>query len=134
LLTTQNLDEADQLASQVVIIEQGRTIATGSPLQLKRRIGGNVIEIHARDRRQLTAIANALGGLEYGVKQIDEATRRVTIGAGADTLRAALHSLDTAQVKVNEIALRQPTLDEVFLALTAQPQIEESTNRDVGAA
>jgi ABC-2 type transport system ATP-binding protein len=136
LLTTQYLDEADQLASQIAIIEHGRTIATGSPAELKRRIGGNVIEVHARDRGQLTTIADALGRLGHGGTHIDEATRRVTIGADAagDGLRAALHSLETAGVEVQDIALRQPTLDEVFLALTGQPPTEEFTDRHVGAA
>jgi ABC-2 type transport system ATP-binding protein len=136
LLTTQYLDEADQLASQIAIIEHGRTIATGSPAELKRRIGGNVIEVHARDRGQLTTIADALGPLGHRRTHIDEATRRVTIGADAagDGLRAALHSLETAGVEVEDIALRQPTLDEVFLALTGQPPTGELTDRHVGAA
>src|SRR6266536_1961356 len=80
LLTTQYLDEADQLASQIVIIDHGRTVAHGTPAELKRRVGGNVIEVHARRRDQLATIAESLGRLDHGGAQIDEATRRVTVG------------------------------------------------------
>jgi ABC-2 type transport system ATP-binding protein len=127
LLTTQYLDEADQLASQIVIIDQGRTIAEGTPAELKRRVGGSVIEVHAR-RDQLAPIAEVLGRLGRGEAEIDEATRRVTVrvDAGRDGLPAALGSLDAAGVEIDDIALRQPTLDEVFLALTGQ---SATTNR-----
>jgi ABC-2 type transport system ATP-binding protein len=123
LLTTQYLDEADQLASQIVIIDHGRTVAAGTPLELKRRVGGNVIEVHVRDHDQLATIAEALGRLDHGRAQIDEATRRVTVGVDfpRDGLRAALHTIEAAGVEIDDIALRQPTLDEVFLALTGQP-------------
>src|SRR6476661_547432 len=66
LLTTQYLDEADHLASQVVIIDHGRAVAAGTPAELKRRIGGNVIEVHARRRDDLAAVATALDGLAGG--------------------------------------------------------------------
>ena len=61
LLTTQYLDEADQLASQIVIVDHGRAVATGTPAELKRRVGGNVIEVHARRRDDLAAVADVLG-------------------------------------------------------------------------
>jgi ABC-2 type transport system ATP-binding protein len=123
LLTTQYLDEADQLASQIVIIDHGRTIAAGTPAELKAQVGVEVIEIHARRHDQLPLIAEALGRLDHGSAQIDEATRRVTVGvtSGGEGLMAAMHSLGGAQVEVDDIALRQPTLDEVFLALTGHP-------------
>jgi ABC-2 type transport system ATP-binding protein len=131
LLTTQYLDEADQLASQIVIIDHGRTIAAGTPAELKRQVGGSVIEVHARRRDQLTPIATVLDGLAHGQAQIDTATNRVTVridttGAG---LSAALRSIETAGVEIDDIALRQPTLDEVFLALTGQPIGSDSTGR-----
>ncbi len=88
LLTTQYLDEADQLAGQIVIIDRGRTIADGTPSELKRRVGGNVVEVHTSRRGELATVAGALARLDGGEPQIDD------------------------------IALRQPTLDEVFLALT----------------
>ena len=83
LLTTQHLDEADHLASQIVIIDHGRAVAAGTPAQLKQRIGGNVIEVHVRDSRDVATIAELFGRLGAGVAQIDEATRRVS---GAEVL------------------------------------------------
>jgi ABC-2 type transport system ATP-binding protein len=119
LLTTQYLDEADQLAGSIAIIDHGRTIAAGTPAELKRRVGGDVVEVHARRREQLPQLAQALARLELGRVRIDEATRRVTVGvAGREGLLTAMRSLESLEVEVDDIALRQPTLDEVFLALT----------------
>jgi ABC-2 type transport system ATP-binding protein len=119
LLTTQYLDEADQLAGQIAIIDHGRTIAAGTPAELKRLVGGDVVEVHARRREKLATVAQALARLDVGSPQIDEATRCVTVGvAGRDGLIAAMRSLESRQIEVDDIALRQPTLDEVFLALT----------------
>ena len=120
LLTTQYLDEADHLASQIVIIDHGRAVAAGTPAQLKQRIGGNVIEVHVRDNRDVPTIAELLGRLGEGVAQIDEATRRVSVrvdstGEGQMT---ALQSLHATGVELDDIAMRQPNLDEVFLTLT----------------
>jgi ABC-2 type transport system ATP-binding protein len=119
LLTTQYLDEADQLAGQVAILDRGRTIAAGTPSELKGRVGGDVVEVHARFRDQLAAVAQALDRLGEGTPQIDEATRRVTVGVrGRNGLLTAARTLELLDVEVDDIALRQPTLDEVFLALT----------------
>ncbi|HZD72005.1 MAG TPA: AAA family ATPase, partial [Actinomycetes bacterium] len=122
LLTTQYLDEADNLASHIVIIDHGRAVAAGTPAELKRRVGGNVIEVHVRHRNHLAEIAKTLARLDHGETQIDEATRRVSVGVepGGDRLMTALRSVEAAGVGVEDIALRQPKLDEVFLALTGQ--------------
>jgi ABC-2 type transport system ATP-binding protein len=124
LLTTQYLDEADQLASQVVIVDHGRAVASGAPDELKRRIGGQVIEVHARRRDDLPAVAAALGRLESGELRIDEATRRVSVGAdlAGTRLVAALQSVQDVGVELEDVAVRQPNLDEVFLALTKGAQ------------
>ena len=131
LLTTQYLDEADQLAGRIVIIDHGRTIAEGTPVELKRRVGGNVIEVHTQRRDQLAAIARALGRLDHGNAHIDETTRRVTVGIddAGDGLRAALGSLDAAGIVIDDIALRQPTLDEVFLALTGRSATDDDKSQ-----
>jgi ABC-2 type transport system ATP-binding protein len=120
LLTTQYLDEADQLADEIAIIDHGRTIATGSPAELKSRVGGDVIEVHGRDCEQLPRIAEALSRLDEASAHIDEPARRVTVGVAARGagLMAAVRALEDAGVGVDDIALRRPTLDEVFLALT----------------
>jgi ABC-2 type transport system ATP-binding protein len=122
LLTTQYLDEADRLASQIVIIDHGRAVAAGTPTELKRRTGGNVVETHVRSRGDLASVAELLGRLDHGGAEIDEATRRVSVRveAGVDDLMSALQSVRAAGIELEDIALRQPNLDEVFLALTAR--------------
>jgi ABC-2 type transport system ATP-binding protein len=122
LLTTQYLDEADHLASQIVIIDHGRAVAAGTPAQLKQRIGGNVVEVHVRDTRDIATIAELLGRLGEGVAQIDEATRRVSVCVEptGDGQMTALQSLHATGIELDDIALRQPNLDEVFLTLTGK--------------
>ena len=122
LLTTQYLDEADQLASQIVIIDHGRAVAAGTPAQLKQRIGGNVIEVHVRDNRDVATIAELLDRLGEGAPQIDEATRRVSVRVDTtgDGQMTALQSLHATGVELDDIAMRQPNLDEVFLTLTGK--------------
>jgi ABC-2 type transport system ATP-binding protein len=120
LLTTQYLDEADHLASQIVIIDRGRAVAAGTPSELKGRIGGNIVEVHVRSAADLSKAAALLAGLAGGAAQVDEATRRVSVrvDAGGDGLMRALTSVHEAGVELDDIAMRQPNLDEVFLALT----------------
>jgi ABC-2 type transport system ATP-binding protein len=122
LLTTQYLDEADHLAGRVVIIDHGRAVASGTPNELKRRVGRNVVEVHIRDREELPTVADALSRLGEGEAEIDESTRRigVRVGAGTDPLREVLGALDAVGVTPDDVALRPPTLDEVFLALTGR--------------
>ena len=120
LLTTQYLDEADNLASQIVIIDHGRAVAAGTPGELKRRIGGNVIEVSVPRAQDLALVADALARTAPATAQVDEATRRVriSVNSGVDALAGALQSVQAAGVEVDDIALRHPTLDEVFLSLT----------------
>jgi len=120
LLTTQYLDEADRLASRIVIIDHGRVVAAGTPKELKQRIGRNVVEVHVRRREDLTRVATALRALEGAEPQVEEATWRVSVavGSGTDRLREALGTLDAAGAQVDDVSLRLPTLDEVFLSLT----------------
>jgi len=123
LLTTQYLDEADHLASQVVIIDHGRSVATGTPAELKRQIGGSIVELHVRRDEDLPNVAEMLRRLGHGDVQIDEATRQVSVrvASGGDALMAALRSLHDSGVELEDIAMRQPNLDEVFLSLTGRP-------------
>ncbi len=123
LLTTQYLDEADHLASQVVIIDHGKSVATGSPDELKRRIGGDIVELHVRHADDLPQTADMLGRLGHGDLQIDASTRRmsVRVNSGGDGLMTALRSLHDSGVELEDIAMRQPNLDEVFLSLTGRP-------------
>jgi ABC-2 type transport system ATP-binding protein len=130
LLTTQYLDEADQLAGQIVIVDRGRTIAEGTPAELKRRLGGSVVEVRTQRREELAPIADALARLGHGPAQVEEATRRVAVGVDSarDGLQAAMSALDAAGVEIDAIALRQPTLDEVFLALTGHSATDDNEN------
>jgi ABC-2 type transport system ATP-binding protein len=131
LLTTQYLDEADHLASQVVIIDHGRAVATGTPTELKRRIGGSVVELHVRHGRDLPRAVELLGRLAQANVELDEPTRRasVRVDSGGRALMRAMQSVNAAGLEVDDITLRQPNLDEVFLALTAR-----STDDDDRAA
>ncbi len=125
LLTTQYLDEADRLASHIVIIDHGRVVASGPPAELKRRVGGNVLEVQVRDRADLAKAATILARQDHTQPQIDEATRRISVAAGGDAgagwLTAGLRAIEDAGVELAGISVREPSLDEVFLALTGQP-------------
>jgi ABC-2 type transport system ATP-binding protein len=133
LLTTQYLDEADHLASQVVIVDHGRVVATGTPTELKRRIGGDVVELHVRHGRDLACVAELLERIERGAARIDESTRKVSVrvDSGGDGLMGALRSIHGAGIEIEDIALRQPNLDEVFLVLTGQPTEDRAPTAQV---
>ncbi len=126
LLTTQYLDEADRLASRVVIIDHGRVIADGSPAELKTSAGHDVIEVHAADT---SAAARALCRLGGDAPVVDEVTRRVSVRTreGAHQLTAAVRALEDGGVVIDDIALRRPTLDEVFFALTGRTSTAAGT-------
>ena len=128
LLTTQYLDEADQLASQIVIVDHGRAVATGTPAELKGRIGGSVIELRVRAGRDLGRVAELLGRFGRETAQIDEPTRRVSVQveSGGEQLKSAMALITAAGVELEDIALRQPNLDEVFLALTGNATQHQS--------
>jgi ABC-2 type transport system ATP-binding protein len=138
LLTTQYLDEADRLADQIVIIDHGRVVANGTPAELKQRTGRNVLEVQVRDRGDLGEVAQALAQVGDGEAQIDPSTQRVTVvvAGGTDQLSRALPALAQRTSTLEEVALRQPRLDEVFLALTghAQPPPPGPADAPVGPA
>jgi ABC-2 type transport system ATP-binding protein len=119
LLTTQYLDEADRLAADIVIIDHGRVIAAGTPSQLKTLAGDDVIEVHVRDADALSGVAAALSAVGRDPR-IDPTTQRaaVAVDEGNRRLLEAVRALYHGGVAVEDISLRRPTLDEVFLTLT----------------
>ncbi|MGI5419820.1 ATP-binding cassette domain-containing protein [Actinomadura luteofluorescens] len=121
LLTTQYLDEADRLADRVVIIDGGRVAAEGTPRELKSRIGGDLVEVHVRDRAALAPAARALE--PHAPVHTDPSSLLVTMPArnGPDDLLKAVRALADHHVPIEDITLRRPTLDEVFLTLTTTP-------------
>lgn len=124
LLTTQYLDEADHLAAKIAIIDHGRVVASGTPRELKRRAGTTVVEVHVRDASALPRVSSTLHALGGDTPVIDIPTRsvRVRLDTGTDRVFAALRPLDDTGTAIDEVSVRQPTLDEAFLALTGAPQ------------
>ncbi|MFD5693015.1 ATP-binding cassette domain-containing protein [Streptomyces rubiginosohelvolus] len=133
LLTTQYLEEADQLADRISLIDHGRAVAEGTSDELKARVGGDRIDVVLRDASRLAEAAALLGG--EGLT-LDPDRRR--IGAPAPDRMAALtrtvRVLDEAGIEAEDIAVRRPTLDEVFLSLTGQPAAEQAAEKAEVAA
>jgi ABC-2 type transport system ATP-binding protein len=130
LLTTQYLEEADQLARDVVIVDHGHVIAAGTPDELKHRAGRDVIEVRPRVAGDLAAVEEALAIVGAETPRSDGDTQRVSaaVDGGAEQLTVVVRVLDERRIPVDDVGLRRPTLDEVFLALTGQPL--EATNTD----
>ena len=120
LLTTQYLEEADQLADHVVIIDHGRTIATGTPTELKAKAGLDMVEVRVTHANDLAAVADMLAPLGTEPPRIDEPARRVAVPVidGTNRLADAVRTITDKSIELDDIGLRRPTLDEVFLALT----------------
>jgi ABC-2 type transport system ATP-binding protein len=134
LLTTQYLDEADRLASDIVIIDHGKVIAAGTPAELKTRAGDDMIEVHVRDADDLPVVSGVLAKIGHDAR-VDVTAHRVymAVDAGSSRLMDALRVLDSHGITVEDISLRRPTLDEVFLALTGKPaQTTDSSEQPAG--
>ena len=127
LLTTQYLEEADQLARDIVIVDHGRVIAAGTPDELKDRGGHDVIEVRPHSGTDLAAIAEVLDGVSDEEVRVDHDTQRASVAVigGANVLATVVKLLDDRGLRADDVGLRRPTLDEVFLALTGAP-IDES--------
>jgi oleandomycin transport system ATP-binding protein len=122
LLTTQYMEEADQLAHRIAVLDRGQVIATGTPDELKATIGGQVLEVRPADPADLERAADLLTGLIGSQVTVDPDARLIGVPM-PDTawLPVAVRRLDEAGIAVADLALRRPSLDEVFLALTGRP-------------
>ena len=135
VLTTQYLDEADHLAASIVIIDGGRVIAQGTPSELKSRVGADMVELHTTDVPTMQRAAEVLASLGMAEPSTDPSTRRCSLAApgGSKLLPIVVRALDDAEVSVEDIALRRPTLDEVFLALTGHTTTDPTTPKEDAA-
>jgi ABC-2 type transport system ATP-binding protein len=128
LLTTQYLDEADELADEIVVIDRGLVIASGTAEELKGRVGGDVVEFTVPDRRRVSDAVAAIAKVGQDEPKFDEHTGVVSIGVGgggSEALIQVVRDLDGAGVETRGLALRRPSLDDVFLALTGHAAEEE---------
>jgi ABC-2 type transport system ATP-binding protein len=125
LLTTQYLDEADQLADRIGVIDHGRVITEGTPDQLKDKLGGAVVEVTVADEcREVTL--QVLADVTHEAPHVEASSKRITVPAveGAQTLMEAVRRLDAAGITPHDVSMRRPTLDDVFLALTGHVAVE----------
>jgi ABC-2 type transport system ATP-binding protein len=136
LLTTQYLEEADQLADRIAVIDGGKVIAQGTSDELKDTIGGEVLELHVSNKDQTRATADILDGLGNGDHTVDPATGLVRVHAGTDgtsVVFEAVRRLDAANIWIEDLALHRPTLDDVFLSLTGRTAVSDDEPEPSGS-
>jgi ABC-2 type transport system ATP-binding protein len=124
LLTTQYLEEADELADRIALLDQGTLVAEGTADQLKRRIPGGHVRLQFASADGLEAAARTLGAV---VLDHEALTLQIPSDGSVESLRALIDRLDDAQIKADSLTVHTPDLDDVFLALTGQPKKEETS-------
>ncbi|MDO9485738.1 MAG: ATP-binding cassette domain-containing protein [Actinomycetota bacterium] len=125
LLTTQYLEEADQLAQQIVVIDHGLVIAKGTAEELKDQIGGDRIEISIVDPSRVNEAVDAIRAVASGEPLVEELKISAPVSGGSTVLVEAVRALDSQGVEVSDLVLRRPTLDDVFLHLTGHVAEED---------
>jgi ABC-2 type transport system ATP-binding protein len=122
LLTTQQLDEADQLAGTIAVVDSGRVIAEGTSAQLKAKVGGERVQVTVASESDLAAARDVLGRLADGLPHVEPATRTVDapVAGGARRVPEIVRELDAAGVVLEDLGVRRPSLDDVFLTLTGR--------------
>jgi ABC-2 type transport system ATP-binding protein len=140
LLTTQYLEEADHLAHDICVIDHGKVIARGTSDQLKAQIGGERVEVVVHERDRIDDAARAMAAHGKGEVKIEQHTRQITVPVtgGAKLLAEVIRDLDAQGIEIDDIGLRRPTLDDVFISLTGHaaevPANGEGEEGDGGAA
>jgi ABC-2 type transport system ATP-binding protein len=120
LLTTQYLDEADQLADRIAVVDGGRVVAEGTPSELKSRTGGDRLEVTLRSAADVPAAAGVLARVTGAEPDVDPDRHRIgaPVADRVAALVAVVRALDDAGLAVEDVGVRRPTLDEAFLRLT----------------
>lgn len=129
VLTTQYLEEADQLAHEIVVIDHGRAIARGTSQELKRRIGGEHLDVHLALLSDLSRVEDILRPFAIGAIRTDDqdALISIPVAKGVEALGAVMIELTAQNVEILDIGLRRPTLDDVFMELTGHKSQEEQS-------
>ncbi|MFD0316979.1 ATP-binding cassette domain-containing protein [Streptomyces flavalbus] len=135
LLTTQYLEEADHLAHDIAVVDQGKVIARGTSDQLKARTGGERVEVVVHEREHITTAGEVLRGFGKGDVTVEDHTRKLTVPVtgGAKLLAEVIRELDVRGIEIDDIGLRRPTLDDVFLSLTGHVAEVKDEENEKGA-
>ncbi|MFF4431888.1 ATP-binding cassette domain-containing protein [Streptomyces sp. NPDC001513] len=138
LLTTQYLEEADHLAHDICVVDHGKVIARGTSDELKARTGGERVEVVVHERDHMATAREVLAGFGKGETTVEEHTRKLTVpvSGGAKLLAEVIRELDGRGIEIDDIGLRRPTLDDVFISLTghAAERITEGNGDGAAAA
>jgi ABC-2 type transport system ATP-binding protein len=130
LLTTQYLEEADRLADRISVVDRGRVIAEGTSAELKSRLGGSVVEVRLADAAEAERVAATLSEAGDQPAAVEDDVVRVPAADGTATLAEVVRRLDAAGVQARHLQLREPSLDDVFLALTGHAAQEDGRAGD----